>query len=54
VRALTLIGGDDALNALAAYGRDGRVTVAEELIRAWESFDAAEFGRRVLANSPLR
>jgi hypothetical protein len=54
VRALTLVGGDDALNALAAYGRDDRVTVAVELLRAWESFEPVEFARRVLADSPLR
>ena len=54
VRALTLIGGDDALDALAAYGRDNRVEVINELLRAWESFELVEFAARVLADSPLR
>jgi Leucine-rich repeat (LRR) protein len=53
VRALALIGGDDALDVIASYGSDGRSTVMEELIHTWSSlwFDPNEFGRRVLANS---
>jgi hypothetical protein len=54
VRALTLIGGDDALDALVEYGRDNRLEVFNELQRAWESFESVEFARRVLADSPLR
>ncbi|WP_448230871.1 NACHT domain-containing protein [Microbacterium lacticum] len=53
VRALSLIGGESALNALQAYRADRRVTVARQLIRAWSSFDTEEYARRVLAHSPL-
>jgi NACHT domain len=54
VRALTLIGGDEALDALVEYGRDKRLEVFNELVRAWDSFEPIEFARRVLAGSPLR
>jgi energy-coupling factor transporter ATP-binding protein EcfA2 len=54
VRALTLIGSDDALDALVEYGRDNRLEVFGELQRAWESFEVVEFARRVLADSPLQ
>jgi len=53
VRALSLIGGDSALTALAAYAHDHRVTVTRQLIRAWSSFDTAEYADRVLRDSPL-
>jgi hypothetical protein len=53
VRALSLIGGDEAISALASYGTDHRRTVVRELLNAWQSFDAEDYARRVLADSPL-
>lgn len=53
VRSLSLIGGDAALRALAAYRHDHRVTVTRQLIRAWSSFDTATYARDVLADSSL-
>ncbi|WP_136024203.1 NACHT domain-containing protein [Microbacterium sp. K27] len=53
VRALSLIGGQDALNSLEQYRSDSRVTVARQLIRAWSAFDAEEYVARILAYSPL-
>jgi NACHT domain len=53
VRALAQIGGEQALEALKTFGRDRRVTVARELVRAWPFFDAEEFARDVLAESML-
>jgi hypothetical protein len=53
IRTLSLIGTEQALNALAAYGRDTRVMVAREIIRAWSSFDIKEYASKVLAVSPL-
>jgi hypothetical protein len=51
VRALALIGGADALDAIASYGHDGRRTVKEEVRRAWDTFDPIEFAQRVLAQA---
>jgi len=53
VRALSLIGGDEAISALASYRTDHRRTVVRELLTAWQSFDAEDYARRVLADSPL-
>ena len=53
VRALGLIGGEDALAALATYGTDSRVTVTRQLIRAWSGFDAERYAEDVLRESPL-
>lgn len=53
VRALSLIGGDAALQAMKTYRQDTRVTVSRELIRAWSSFDAEEFAKEVLSESIL-
>jgi hypothetical protein len=53
VRTLSLIGGDEALRVLTKFGPDDRITVARELIRAWEYFDPTKFAEEVLANSPL-
>jgi hypothetical protein len=53
VRALSLIGGDGALEALVAFREDTRVTVSRQLIRAWSYFDTAEYARRILAHSIL-
>lgn len=53
VRSLSIIGGDAALRALAAFRLDHRVTVTRQLIRAWSSFDTAIYARDVLADSML-
>lgn len=53
VRALSIIADDYALDALAEIANDERITVARQLIRAWPQFDAEEYAKRVLANSPL-
>lgn len=53
VRALALIGGEEALEALRSYSNDSRVTVFRELVRAWSSFEIDEFAKRVLCDSPL-
>ncbi len=52
VRALALIGGELALDALARYSREWRQTVISELIKAWGHFDREEYARRVLASNP--
>jgi Leucine-rich repeat (LRR) protein len=49
VRSLALIGGDNALDALATYADDERQTVTTQLVRAWENFDRNEFAEKVLA-----
>ena len=53
VRALTLIRGAEALDALARFRADRRVAVVRELLRSWEYFDPEEYAARVLADSPL-
>lgn len=53
VRALSLIGGESAMKALEFFRDDRRVTVTRQLIRAWSSFDTAEYAARVLANCAL-
>jgi Leucine-rich repeat (LRR) protein len=52
VRALSLIGGEAALHAVAWYGRDARRTVFRELLRAWTQFDAKQYAEVVMAHSP--
>ena len=54
VRALGLIGSDAALEQLATYGRDSRITVIRELVRAWRNYDARQYAWRVMSQSPLR
>jgi hypothetical protein len=49
VRALSSIGTESSLDALTGYAADGRVTVFNALIRAWDHFDRGEFARRILA-----
>jgi hypothetical protein len=49
VRALSLIGTENALVALESYATDQRVAVREELIRAWRSSSSPdEFGARLI------
>ena len=49
VRALCLIGGDEALAALAQYKNDRRLTVIKELLRGWDSFDRELYAKEVLS-----
>ncbi|MFG3298858.1 NACHT domain-containing protein [Micromonospora chersina] len=49
----SLVGGSKALNKLANYGSDTRHGVINSLISAAERFDPDEYGRVVLADSPL-
>jgi hypothetical protein len=54
IRTLSLIGGPEALDAIARFGPDTRVTVGRELLRAWALFDfSMEYGARVLTDSIL-
>lgn len=53
IRALAIVGGDAALNAIAQYESDSRVTVTRALIDAWRYFEPDEYAARVLAKSPL-
>ena len=52
VRALGLIGGDEAVEILAAYANDARVTIWNELVPTWSGphFDPIQFSSRVLSN----
>ncbi|GAA0363905.1 NACHT domain-containing protein [Actinoallomurus spadix] len=53
VRTAWLVNGPRALDLLAGYGTEARDLVQEELIRGWEYFDAENYARRVLAETPL-
>nr|WP_222192393.1 NACHT domain-containing protein [Modestobacter italicus] len=53
VRALSLIGTEEALLALRQFSADSRVTVTRQLIRAWTQFDPERYAEEVLADSPL-
>ncbi|MFD4421883.1 NACHT domain-containing protein [Agromyces sp. NPDC058484] len=53
VRALSLIGGEHALGAMAAFRSDSRVTVTRQLIRAWSYFDTGVYAREILSHSTL-
>lgn len=48
VRALVLIGGPEALEALRAFSDESRLGVTRELVRGWSSFNAVEYARIVL------
>jgi hypothetical protein len=52
VRALSLIGTEAALQALAEYGADKRKMVFKELLRAWPDFDTERYANLVLSKSP--
>ncbi len=54
IRTLELVGGEKALDQLRAYGKDNRITVVRELMRAWHYFDPVVFARDVLLDSPLK
>jgi hypothetical protein len=51
VRALALIGTNEALTALESYGSSTSPDVIEELGRRWDSFDRQEYARRVLTRN---
>lgn len=53
VRTAWLINGPGALDLIAGYSADNRQQVQEELVKAWEYFDADEYAQRVLADAPL-
>jgi hypothetical protein len=53
IRALSLIGTDEALAAIAQFRTDGRVTIVRELVRAWGRFDAQQYMNAVMGESPL-
>lgn len=53
VRTVALIGGEDALDMLAGFAGDGRTEVVQELIDAWDYFDADAYADRVLCRLPL-
>ncbi|TDB88512.1 NACHT domain-containing protein [Actinomadura sp. KC216] len=52
VQAAWLINGPAALDILARYASDNRPRVREQLVNAWDYFDADEFAQKVLARSP--
>ncbi|MFF0725681.1 NACHT domain-containing protein [Streptomyces sp. NPDC004134] len=53
VRTVALIGGETALDMLSGFVGDEREEVLQELIRAWDYFDADAFTDRVLCRLPL-
>ncbi|WP_328494950.1 NACHT domain-containing protein [Streptomyces sp. NBC_00414] len=53
VRTVALIGGVEALELLAGYVRDERADVVDELVRAWDYFDADAYADKVLSRLPL-
>ena len=53
VRTAWLINGPKALGILSRYGKDKRRPVQNELLKAWEYFDAVEYASRVLADTPF-
>ena len=53
IRALALIGTEHAVDGIATYAKDSRLTVIKELVRAWSYFVTEEYARRVLSQSPL-
>jgi hypothetical protein len=50
IRTLGLIGTESALEAIEQYSTDNRITVTNELLRAWTQFDQSEYAARVLSN----
>jgi NACHT domain len=47
------IGTDEALEQIATYASDRRISVIRDLLWLWPSFDRFEYARIVLASSPL-
>ncbi|BCL13539.1 NACHT domain-containing protein [Micromonospora sagamiensis] len=54
VTTAAYVGGPRALEKLSRYGADARGPVIDALIRAADHFEPDEYGRRVLADSPLQ
>lgn len=54
VRALGTIGSESALDQLAGFGFDSRLTVIRELLQQWPNFDKVVYAEKVLAASPLQ
>lgn len=52
IRAASMVGGDAALPIIAAAGKVPGSAVRDELMRAWPLFDAVEYARTALADSP--
>lgn len=52
IRAASLVGGDAALPIIAAAGKTHGSNVRDELMRAWPLFDAEDYARVALADSP--
>lgn len=50
IHALSLIGGDKALQAIASYTTDRRLLVASALWSAWKYFDKQAYAKQVLSN----
>src|SRR5262249_41247913 len=53
IRTAWLVNGPEALDLIAGYGRDTRWIVQEELVNAWQYFDADHYAQRVLADTPF-
>ncbi|MEU2330532.1 NACHT domain-containing protein [Streptomyces althioticus] len=53
VRTVALIGGEESLKLLTRYAEDKRQAVVDELIRAWNYFDAESYAQDVLSRIPL-
>ncbi|MCN9241953.1 NACHT domain-containing protein [Streptomyces sp. RY43-2] len=53
VRTVALIGGEESLELLAGYVGDKRDAVINELIRAWNYYDADSYADDVLSHLPL-
>ncbi|MEO3746067.1 NACHT domain-containing protein [Plantactinospora sp. B5E13] len=54
VATAAFVGGAHALDKLSRYGRDDRPLVVDALIKSASYFEPDEYGRRVLADSPLQ
>jgi hypothetical protein len=53
IRALGMIATEEAMDQLAQFGMDQRLTVARELMRQWSQFDPNDYARRVMSESLL-
>ncbi|PCE14606.1 hypothetical protein AUC47_03230 [Microbacterium sp. SZ1] len=53
VRALCMIGTEEALERLSSYREERRVTVTRELLRGWPNFDPARYAATVLGGVDL-
>lgn len=51
VRALCIIGSDDALESLSTYNSENRVTVTRELLRGWPNFDPSKYATAVISQA---